>query len=142
VLSMLRSLDSSARLIVVSGSAGERDRTKRPLQGSVCTRLADIAIFTNEDPRYEDAHAIIEEIAEGARAAGGMDGKTFFTIEDRAEAIERAVSLAEPGDTVLLAGKGHERSIILNGEKLPWDEADAARSAIRKRLERELNACH
>jgi UDP-N-acetylmuramoyl-L-alanyl-D-glutamate--2,6-diaminopimelate ligase len=134
---MLRSLDGTRRIIVVAGSAGERDRAKRPLQGDVCARLADISIFTNEDPRYEDARAIIDEIAEGARAAGGRDGETLFTIEDRTEAIEHAVALAETGDTVLLAGKGHERSIIINGQKTPWDEADVARSAIRKRTGRE-----
>lgn len=137
VLSMLRSLDGAGRLIVVSGSAGERDREKRPLQGSVCARFADISIFTNEDPRYEDGRAIIEQIAEGARAAGGRDGETVFAIQDRAEAIDRAVSLAESGDTVLLAGKGHERSMIINGQKYPWDEAEAARTAIRNRILRE-----
>jgi UDP-N-acetylmuramoyl-L-alanyl-D-glutamate--2,6-diaminopimelate ligase len=139
VLSMLRSLDGTRRIIVVAGSAGERDRAKRPLQGNVCARLADISIFTNEDPRYENARAIIDEIAEGARSAGGSDGKTLFTIEDRTEAIEHAVALAETGDTILLAGKGHERSIIVNGQKIPWDEAEVARTAIRKRIEREQN---
>ena len=137
VLTLLRSLDDRGRIIVVTGSAGERDREKRPLQGAVCARLADISIFTNEDPRFEDAGAIIGEIAAGARNAGGRPGETFYEVEDRAEAIALAVSLADAGDTILLAGKGHERSIILNGKKLPWDEAAVARRAIQTRIEQE-----
>ncbi|CAN5483890.1 UDP-N-acetylmuramoyl-L-alanyl-D-glutamate--2,6-diaminopimelate ligase [soil metagenome] len=132
VLTLLRSLNPTGRLIVVSGSAGERDIEKRPLQGQVCARLADISIFTNEDPRFEDPVAIIDQICEGAIGAGGIESETVYRVEDRAEAIELAVRLAGDEDTILLAGKGHERSIIIGGEKNPWNEAEAARSAIRR----------
>lgn len=132
VLTLLRSLNRTGRLIVVSGSAGERDVEKRPVQGQVCVRLADISIFTNEDPRYEDAMSIIDQIADGAIAAGGIEHQTVYRVEDRFEAIELAVRLAGDQDTILLAGKGHERSIIIGGEKKPWNEAEAARAAIRQ----------
>jgi UDP-N-acetylmuramoyl-L-alanyl-D-glutamate--2,6-diaminopimelate ligase len=132
VLTLLRSLNPDGRLIVVSGSAGERDREKRPIQGSVCARLADISIFTNEDPRYEDARSIIDHIADGALAAGGIENETVYRIVNRAEAIAFAVGLARAEDTILLAGKGHERSIIIGGEKMPWNEAEVARAAIRQ----------
>jgi UDP-N-acetylmuramoyl-L-alanyl-D-glutamate--2,6-diaminopimelate ligase len=132
VLTLLRSLNPDGRLIVVSGSAGERDIEKRPLQGQVCARLADISIFTNEDPRFEDPMAIINQIGDGAIAVGGVDSETVYRVEDRTEAIDLAVRLAGDEDTILLAGKGHERSIIIGGEKQPWNEAEAARSAIRR----------
>jgi UDP-N-acetylmuramoyl-L-alanyl-D-glutamate--2,6-diaminopimelate ligase len=132
VLTLLRSLNPNGRLIVVSGSAGERDREKRPIQGAVCARLADTSIFTNEDPRYEDARSIVDQIADGAIAAGGIENETVYRIVDRADAIAFAVGLAREEDTILLAGKGHERSIIIGGEKMPWNEAEVARTAIRQ----------
>jgi UDP-N-acetylmuramoyl-L-alanyl-D-glutamate--2,6-diaminopimelate ligase len=137
VLTLLRSLNPGGRLIVVSGSAGERDREKRPLQGAACARLADVVIVTSEDPRYEDPGEIVEAIAAGARAQGAVDGQSLFCIVDRTEAVNFAIDLARPSDTVLLAGKGHERSIIMNGSKIPWDEAGVARQALRNRSARE-----
>jgi UDP-N-acetylmuramoyl-L-alanyl-D-glutamate--2,6-diaminopimelate ligase len=137
VLTLLRSLNPGGRLIVVSGSAGERDREKRPLQGAACARLADVVIVTSEDPRYEDPGEIVEAIAAGARAQGAVDAQSLFCILDRTEAVNFAIDHARPGDTVLLAGKGHERSIIMNGSKIPWDEAGVARQALRNRSARE-----
>jgi len=131
VLSLLRGLQGQGRLIVVTGSAGERDTGKRPLQGAVCSELADICIFTNEDPRHEDAEQVIGQIAAGAVAHGGIPGQTVFSITDRSEAITYATALAEPGDTLLLAGKGHERSIIIGHEYMLWDEAKVARDALQ-----------
>jgi UDP-N-acetylmuramoyl-L-alanyl-D-glutamate--2,6-diaminopimelate ligase len=132
VLTLLRSLDSEGRLIVVSGSAGERDVAKRAIQGSVCARFADISIFSNEDPRNEPAEEIIAQIAAGAKQEGATDGEDYYQIVERKEALFRAISTAKPGDTVLLAGKGHERSIIWNGVKHPWNEAAVAREALAK----------
>src|SRR5690606_26785002 len=83
VLTLLRSLNPNGRMIVVRGSADERDRDKRPLQGAVCARLADVVIVTSEDPRYEDPGAIVEAIATGARIEGALDGQTLFCIVDR-----------------------------------------------------------
>lgn len=131
VLGLLRGLRNEGRLIVVSGSAGERDSGKRPLQGAACAQLADICIFTNEDPRHEDADRIIAEIVAGAVAEGGIIGDSVFAIADRREAIERAMAMARTGDTVLLAGKGHERSIIIGDDHLPWNETAVARDALR-----------
>jgi UDP-N-acetylmuramoyl-L-alanyl-D-glutamate--2,6-diaminopimelate ligase len=130
VLTLLRSLDDRGRLIVVSGSAGERDVAKRAIQGSVCAQYADISVFSNEDPRNESAEEIIAQIAAGAKSKGAIEGENLFQIVDRKEAVFHAISLARPGDTVLLAGKGHERSIIWNGVKHPWDEAAVAREAL------------
>lgn len=132
VLTLLRDLNPGGRLIVVSGSAGERDVTKRPLQGAVCARLADFSIFTTEDPRTEDPDRIIAEIAAGAESEGARPDQDFITITDRLDAIRHAVRIAKESDVVLLAGKGHERSIIWGLEKRPWDEPGAARQALRE----------
>lgn len=131
LLTLLRELSPSSRIIAVSGSAGERDVPKRALQGAVSARMADFSIFTNEDPRFEDAATIIDNIAEGARGAGARSGKEFLIIVERKDAIAEAIARARPGDIVLLAGKGHERSIIWNGEKIPWDESAVAADALR-----------
>jgi UDP-N-acetylmuramoyl-L-alanyl-D-glutamate--2,6-diaminopimelate ligase len=125
-LNLLRSLMHGGKLIVVSGSAGERDAVKRPLQGEVMAELADIVIITSEDPRNEDPMAIIHDIEVGT--AGGR--AQVYSIEDRREAITLAFSKAEPGDVVLLAGKGHETSIIWGFEHRPWDEAAVARELL------------
>jgi UDP-N-acetylmuramoyl-L-alanyl-D-glutamate--2,6-diaminopimelate ligase len=133
VLRTLRPLVAgSGRLIVLFGSAGERDRVKRPAMGEVAARLADVAIVADEDPRLEDPKTINQEIADGARAAGGIDGETLFVIDDRPSAIRHAISLAREGDVILLAGKGHEASIIYGTEERPWDEREEARRALRE----------
>jgi UDP-N-acetylmuramoyl-L-alanyl-D-glutamate--2,6-diaminopimelate ligase len=130
VLRVLRPL-ASGRLIAVFGSAGERDPTKRPAMGQVAADLADITIVTDEDPRLEDPRAINEEIADGARAAGARDGESLLVIDDRSAAIARAIGLAKEGDVVLLAGKGHEQSIIYGTEWRPWDDKRVARQALQ-----------
>ncbi|HZH97815.1 MAG TPA: cyanophycin synthetase, partial [Fimbriimonadaceae bacterium] len=127
---LLRALHPNGRMIVVFGSAGERDVAKRPQQGEVAARLADISVVTSEDPRLEDAEAIIEQIAAGARTAGAREGTSLFLRTDRREAMRLAFDLAEAGDCVLLAGKGHEGSIIWGREKIPWDEAAVARDLL------------
>jgi UDP-N-acetylmuramoyl-L-alanyl-D-glutamate--2,6-diaminopimelate ligase len=132
ILQLLRRLHPGHRLIVVSGSAGERDPGKRPLQGAVTAELADVSIVTSEDPRKEDPDKIIREIADGARGAGGVDGESLFEITDRREAILRALMMAQPGDCVLLAGKGHETSMIWGYEHRPWDEGEVAREELAR----------
>jgi UDP-N-acetylmuramoyl-L-alanyl-D-glutamate--2,6-diaminopimelate ligase len=131
ILTLLRSLQRG-RIIVVSGSAGERDPTKRPLQGEVCAELADLSIFADEDPRNEDPERILEDIATGARRRGSVEGETYLKIADRRAAISRAFAEARPGDVVLLAGKGHERSIIVGYEHTPWDEVAVARELLHE----------
>jgi len=123
----------AGRLIIVTGSAGERDRAKRPMQGRICAAMADIGIFTNEDPRNEDPEHILADIASGAVAAGGVEGHTFYRIVDRRLAIAKALDLAGPGDCVLLAGKGHERSVIVGYEHQSWNETEVARSLLAER---------
>ena len=133
LLMLLRQLSPDSKIIAVSGSAGERDVPKRALQGAVSARYADFSIFTTEDPRFDDAARIIDQIAGGAIGAGAVPGETFLAIVDRTEAIDAALECARPGDIVLLAGKGHERSIIWGAEKIPWNEPDVARSLLRAR---------
>ncbi|NTW01449.1 MAG: UDP-N-acetylmuramyl peptide synthase, partial [Oscillochloris sp.] len=130
VLGMLRPL-TRGRMIAVFGSAGERDRAKRPIQGEIAARYADLLVLTDEDPRGEDPAAIIAEIAEGAERAGKHLGDGYLCIPDRVEAIRTAMAAARSGDLVLLLGKGHEGNIIYAGSAIPWDEAEVAREAIR-----------
>lgn len=129
ILTLLHGLAPDNRLIVVSGSAGERDLAKRPLQGEVMARLADVVVITSEDPRNEDPMAIIEEIAAGA----DRESAELHLVEDRREAIAVAFGAALPGDIVLLAGKGHETSIIWGFEHRSWNEEAVARELLRQR---------
>src|SRR5438128_2862766 len=130
VLRELRPI-TKGKLIAVFGSAGDRDREKRPGMGEIAARLSDYAVFTNEDPREEDAMAILHQIAAGAEEVGWKEGEQYARIEDRRQGIAHAVRRAGPGDTILLAGKGHERSILIGRGKEPWDERAAAEGAIR-----------
>ncbi len=129
VLRTLRPL-TTGRLIVVLGSAGERDQVKRPALGRVAAQLADLAIVADEDPRLEDPRIINEAIAEGARTAGAREGENLWVIDDRRAAVAHAIGLAQAGDMILLAGKGHEGSIIYGTEKRPWDEREVARQEL------------
>jgi UDP-N-acetylmuramoyl-L-alanyl-D-glutamate--2,6-diaminopimelate ligase len=134
---VLRELRPATRgqLWAVFGSAGRRDVEKRPEMGRVAAELADRIVVTDEDPREEDRLAIIEQIAAGARESGRhREGDTLMIVPDRADAIRFALGNAAPGDTVLLAGKGHESSLILRDGPTPWDERGAAEAALRDRL--------
>ncbi len=130
VLRELRPL-TAGRLIVVFGSAGDRDRTKRAPMGRVAAELADLVIVTDEDPRSEAPWEINDEIAQGARSAGGRDRETLWIIDDRRTAIAHGLHLAEVGDMILLAGKGHEPSIIYGDDRRWWDEREVARQELR-----------
>ena len=129
VLKILRPL-TSGKLLAVFGSAGQRDRQKRPIMGQIAAQLADFFVITDEDPREEDRLNILQEIAEGARLAGKQDEKDFLCIADRREAIATAFAHAQAGDTILLAGKGHEQSIIIGTTKIPWDDRRVAREQL------------
>jgi UDP-N-acetylmuramoyl-L-alanyl-D-glutamate--2,6-diaminopimelate ligase len=121
---------TSGRVLLVVGAAGERDAGKRGPIGAIAARRCALSWFTDEDPRGEDAGAILEALARGATEAGGVQDQTFFVLRDRAQAIAAAISAAQPGDTVLLAGKGHERSIIQADGSHEWDERAAAVQAL------------
>jgi UDP-N-acetylmuramoyl-L-alanyl-D-glutamate--2,6-diaminopimelate ligase len=129
VLEMLRPL-TAGRLIAVFGSAGERDPTKREPMGRVAAELADFVVVTDEDPRLEDPAVINQQIAAGARAMGGVDGESLWVIDDRRDAVGHAIGMAQEGDVILLAGKGHEGSMFYGSQKRPWDDRTAAREAL------------
>ncbi len=125
---------TKGKLLVVFGSAGERDIQKRPVMGHIAAQLTDFFVITDEDPRDEDRIKILRDIAAGAEAAGKREGADFLCIADRTEAIQAALAYARPGDTVILAGKGHEQSIIVGREKLPWDDRKVARKLLKESL--------
>jgi UDP-N-acetylmuramoyl-L-alanyl-D-glutamate--2,6-diaminopimelate ligase len=129
VLATLRPL-TRGKLMVVFGSAGERDVQKRPLMGAIAAQMADFFVITDEDPRDEERGAILREIARGSEAVGKREGRDFLCIAERRLAIAEALARARAGDTVLLAGKGHEQSIIIGREKIPWDDRRVAREQL------------
>jgi UDP-N-acetylmuramoyl-L-alanyl-D-glutamate--2,6-diaminopimelate ligase len=126
-LSAIRPFVTAGRVIVVFGCGGERDPGKRPLMGAIAERLADHVILTSDNPRREDPEKILSEIETG------MQRRTHERIEDRRDAVARALDLAKPGDLVLLAGKGHETYQIRGKEKLPFDEAVVVRELLAER---------
>ena len=132
VLSILRPL-TAGKLLAVFGSAGERDVQKRPIMGRIAAQMSDFFVITDEDPREEDSEDILREIAHGAESAGKHEGRDFLCIADRTQAIAAAFARAQMGDTVILAGKGHEQSIIIGKEKIPWDDRRVAREQLRSR---------
>jgi UDP-N-acetylmuramoyl-L-alanyl-D-glutamate--2,6-diaminopimelate ligase len=116
------------RVIVVFGAGGDRDRAKRPVMGAVACHLADVVIVTSDNPRSEDPEAIIGAILEGTGA--GVEVEV-----DRRAAIERAIGVADDGDIVVIAGKGHEQGQEFeDGRKVPFDDVTVAREALRARL--------
>lgn len=117
-------------LVAVFGSAGERDVGKRAAMGRIAGERCRLVVVTDEDPRGEDRLAIIDEIATGAESAGKAPGREVLRIPDRRAAIAEAFSRAKPGDVVLLAGKGHEQSIIMADGPIPWDEKAEAVEAL------------
>jgi UDP-N-acetylmuramoyl-L-alanyl-D-glutamate--2,6-diaminopimelate ligase len=114
-LETLRPL-TSGRLIVVFGCGGDRDRGKRPIMGRIAAERADLAIVTSDNPRTEDPERIIDDVV------AGMGAASYLRIADRRDAIRAALEQARPGDTVLLAGKGHETYQVVGTEKRPFDE--------------------
>ncbi len=121
---------SNGRLITVFGSAGQRDVDKRHLMAEISARHADLTILTAEDPRTESLDEILALMAEGARRGGGVEGETFWRVPDRGRAIYFALTLAIPGDIVLICGKGHEQSMCFGTVEYPWDDRTATRAAL------------
>jgi len=117
-------------LIAVFGSAGERDVQKRPMMGRIAGERCRLVVVTDEDPRGEDGQSILDQIAAGAEVAGKRRGRDLLCIADRRAAIEAAFERAEPSDVVLLAGKGHEQTIIMGDGPRPWDERSEALRAL------------
>jgi UDP-N-acetylmuramoyl-L-alanyl-D-glutamate--2,6-diaminopimelate ligase len=132
ILSSMRKL-TKGRLIVMFGSAGRRDVSKRAKQGASAGKWADVVVVTEEDDRDVDGVEIMNQIAGGAQSAGKVLDKDLFLVHDRTEAIGFAVGLAKAGDTVLLLGKGHEKTIERADGEHPWDEIGTVRAAVRGR---------
>lgn len=141
VLSAARS-SKPKKLIAVFGCPGERDFQKRPLMGEISAKLADYTILTAEDPRSENVDKIIDQIAKGCLKSGAQEllipipytlhpTPSFFRIPDRQEAINFAVQkLARAGDMVVIAGKGHEKSMAVGKKEYPWSDREAVRKAL------------
>ena len=127
VLKALRPL-TKGRLISVFGCAGARDTGKRPLMGEVSSRLADITVLTDEDPRFENSMDIINQIISGAK--GAKKGINLFTETDRTKAIKLAVSISRSGDTIGIFGKGHEQSMSYLGKERSWLDKKAVMQAL------------
>ncbi len=125
-------LPQGKKLIVVLGCAGERDVAKRPMMGEVSTRLADISIFTAEDPRYEDVKMIIRQMFKGARRLKVKKEQLLLSIPKRGKAIAYAIQkLAKKGDILVICGKGHEKSMAYNGIEYPWSDYQAVKTALK-----------
>jgi UDP-N-acetylmuramoyl-L-alanyl-D-glutamate--2,6-diaminopimelate ligase len=121
---------TSGRLLLVFGAGGDRDRSKRPEMGEVAARLADRVLLTSDNPRSEDPLAIIDAVRAGMHRTDGL------TVEpDRGSAIAIAIEEAQAGDAVVIAGKGHETMQLVGEERIPFDDRDVARAALRARRE-------
>lgn len=128
VLSTLRKLrKNDERIITVVGCGGDRDKTKRPVMGEVACQLSDQVVFTSDNPRSEDADAILKDMETGLNTAAR---RKFISIGDRKEAIKTAVSLSHPSDIVLVAGKGHEKYQEIKGVKYPFDDKAVLREVF------------
>ena len=121
---------AGGRVITVFGSAGKRDVDKRRLMAEISIRAADLTVLTAEDPRTESLDDILATMAAAAAGAGGVEGETFWRAPDRGRAIYFALTLARPGDVVLICGKGHEQSMAFGTTEYPWDDRRAAMAAL------------
>jgi len=140
VLTALKVL-ARGRLICVFGCGGDRDKEKRPQMGSIAFKFSDLAIITSDNPRSENPRVIIEQISNGIKKSSTYEYKTpeevlnfaqkgFMIEEDRNTAIHIAVKASAPGDTILIAGKGHETYQIIGDQTLPFDDRERARAAL------------
>ncbi len=114
------------RVVCIFGCGGNRDAEKRPIMGGIAERLADFTIVTSDNPRFEDPYEIIRQIE------AGMKKDTHIVIENRREAIKYAIEHAEPGDVILLAGKGHEDYQEIKGVHHPFDEQVVVREILKE----------
>ncbi|MET9339833.1 UDP-N-acetylmuramoyl-L-alanyl-D-glutamate--2,6-diaminopimelate ligase [Nonomuraea sp. NPDC003804] len=138
VLTSLRSV-TTGRLTVVLGCGGDRDKGKRPLMGEAAARLADVAIFTSDNPRSEDPLAILAAMMDGALQVPRERRAHVIVEPDRAAAIRLAVESAERGDVLVVAGKGHEQGQYISGDVIPFDDRAVVAEAIDARKESRKN---
>lgn len=124
---------TKGRIIIVFGCGGDRDRMKRPIMGNISGKYADIAIVTSDNPRTEDPVAITKEVEEGVKQAKAeKPALEYEVIPDRRTAIQKAISLAQDDDLVIIAGKGHENYQILKDKTIHFDDREEARKALKK----------
>ncbi|WP_327085834.1 UDP-N-acetylmuramoyl-L-alanyl-D-glutamate--2,6-diaminopimelate ligase [Nonomuraea sp. NBC_01738] len=133
VLLALREV-TAGRLTIVLGCGGDRDKGKRPMMGESAARLADVAIFTSDNPRTEDPLDILAAMMEGALAVPRHDRAHVIIEPDRAAAIGLAVDRAGPGDVIVVAGKGHEQGQYVSGEVIPFDDREVVAEAIHRKV--------
>lgn len=122
----------NGRMFCVFGSGGERDTTKRPLQGQIAAKFCDVVVLADEDPRGEDPVTLLKEIAVGAEKEGKVMNENLFIIHERQKAIREVFKMAQKGDIVLLLGKSHENSIIYKDFTMPYDEISEAKQALKE----------
>jgi UDP-N-acetylmuramoyl-L-alanyl-D-glutamate--2,6-diaminopimelate ligase len=139
VLHSLREV-TVGRLVVVLGCGGERDTGKRPVMGESAARLADVAIFTSDNPRSEDPLDILAAMMEGALRVPQQDRAHVIIEPDRASAIDLAIGRAGRGDVIVVAGKGHEQGQYVSGEVIPFDDREVVAGAIEARKESRKHA--
>jgi UDP-N-acetylmuramoyl-L-alanyl-D-glutamate--2,6-diaminopimelate ligase len=134
VEAVLRSLRPVTRgsLIIVLGCGGDRDRAKRPMMGAAAASLADVAILTSDNPRSEDPLAILAAMLDGVLSVPQADRARVIVEPDRAAAIAQAVTLAAPGDVIVVAGKGHETGQYVAGAVLPFDDRAVTAAALER----------
>ena len=125
---------TQGKLIAIFGSAGLRDQAKRGMMAEISGRLADYSVLTAEDPRSESLDEILAEMAVGVSSQGGVEGKNYWRVPDRGNAIRFGLSLAKPGDVVISCGKGHEQSMCFGNIEYPWDDRTAMRAALAELL--------
>ena len=126
---------AKGRIFAVFGSAGLRDKGKRRMMAEIGAELADVVILTAEDPRVESLDGILEEMANGALAKGGVEGESFLRVRDRGEAIRKAIEMADANDVVVAFGKGHEQSMCFGETEFLWDDRTAMKAALADFLE-------
>jgi UDP-N-acetylmuramoyl-L-alanyl-D-glutamate--2,6-diaminopimelate ligase len=137
VLSMLSERKGKGRLIAIFGCASERDNEKRPMMAEISTRIADISIFTAEDPRNENIKSIFKDMKKGIKNAKAE----VYEIEDRGEAIYFAINkVAKPNDIIIICGKGHEKSMSYNGHEYKWSDQESVKDALERKLYKNKKA--
>jgi UDP-N-acetylmuramoyl-L-alanyl-D-glutamate--2,6-diaminopimelate ligase len=135
VLRALRPV-TGGRLAIVLGCGGDRDSAKRPLMGAAAAQLADLAILTSDNPRSEDPLAILAEMLEGVISVAERQRARIIVEPDRGAAINLAVAMADKGDVLVIAGKGHERGQYVGRSVFPFDDREVAADALARRLGR------
>ncbi|MFH0740212.1 MAG: UDP-N-acetylmuramoyl-L-alanyl-D-glutamate--2,6-diaminopimelate ligase [bacterium] len=124
--------DNGKLIILLGAEGGGRDKAKRPKMGELAGQLADVAVVSNVDPYDDDPKEIIKDIAVASARVGKVVNQNLFVIEDRREGIKKCLQIAKEGDVVLITGKGAEQSMIIQGQKIPWDDREVVKEELKK----------